>query len=87
MAFKRKKKPMNLEWPPERIKSVRKAFDESQAEFATRMRVSVDAIRFWEQGRGSPTGSAQALLERLEEDAVAMAAKNGSKNGKKKATA
>jgi len=38
----------------------------SQAEFAQRIDVSLDTIRNWEQGKRSPTGAANALLNVLD---------------------
>ena len=37
-----------------------------QAEFATRIDVSLETIRNWEQGKRSPTGAAKALLKVLD---------------------
>lgn len=36
------------------------------AEFATRIYVSLETIRNWEQGKRSPTGAAKALLKVLD---------------------
>ena len=38
----------------------------SQAELASRIQVSLDTIRNWEQGKRSPTGAAKALLKVLD---------------------
>lgn len=38
----------------------------SQAEFATRIDVSLETIRNWEQGKRCPTGAAKALLKILD---------------------
>jgi len=38
----------------------------SQAEFASRINVSLDTIRNWEQGKRHPTGAAKALLKVLD---------------------
>lgn len=62
----RRKKAVN--WPPERIKGLRKAYGEEQDDFCKRLRVSVHALRHWEQARGSPIGPVELLLDRLEED-------------------
>jgi DNA-binding transcriptional regulator YiaG len=66
MGFRRKKS-MNV-WTPKKIRDLRNAYDESQTEFSRRMGVTVTTIANWEQGNGQPTGSAQKLLDRLEED-------------------
>jgi DNA-binding transcriptional regulator YiaG len=67
MGFGRKKK-MKSEWTAERIKTLREKYGESQGDFAKRLHVSVDSVRGWEQGRGDPSGTAQELLRRVEED-------------------
>lgn len=41
---------------------VRNRLGLSQTEFASRIRVSLDTVRNWEQGKRQPTGAAQALL-------------------------
>ena len=38
----------------------------SKAEFATRIDVSLETIRNWEQGKRCPTGAAKALLKVLD---------------------
>ena len=54
-------------WTPERIKELREAgYDETQEEFRHRLGVGVEALRFWEQGKGEPNGSARILLEQLD---------------------
>ena len=55
-------------WTPEKIKQLRKEYDERQEDFCHRVGVTLSALRNWEQGRGEPGGSAQILLERLQED-------------------
>ena len=45
---------------------VRRRLGFSQAEFATRIDVSLETIRNWEQGKRSPTGAAKALLKILD---------------------
>lgn len=57
-----------VKWTAEKILELRKAYGESQGTFAVRLGLTVDALRFWEQGRSPPNGSAQRLLDRLEED-------------------
>lgn len=44
---------------------VRRRLGLSQAELASRIQVSLDTIRNWEQGKRSPTGAAKALLKVL----------------------
>jgi putative transcriptional regulator len=46
----------------------------SQAEFATRIDVSQETIRNWEQGKRSPTGAAKALLKVLDKAPEAVLA-------------
>jgi len=55
-------------WTPERIKKLRKQFDERQEDFCRRVGVALPTLRTWEQGLGEPNGSAQILLDRLERD-------------------
>lgn len=43
-------------------RQVRARLGLGQTEFATRIRVSLDTLRNWEQGKRQPTGAAQALL-------------------------
>ncbi len=45
---------------------VRKRLGLSQMEFSTRIDVSLETIRNWEQGKRSPTGAAKALLKILD---------------------
>jgi putative transcriptional regulator len=45
---------------------VRRRLGFSQAEFATRIDVSLETIRNWERGKRSPTGAAKALLKVLD---------------------
>ncbi|MGY0198881.1 helix-turn-helix domain-containing protein [Leptothrix sp. BB-3] len=54
---------------------VRRRLGFSQAEFASRIDVSLQTIRNWEQGKRSPTGAAKALLKVLDKaPEVALAA-------------
>jgi len=45
---------------------VRRRLGFSQAEFATRIDVSLETIHNWEQGKRSPTGAAKGLLKVLD---------------------
>lgn len=65
MGIKRKKA---MTWVPDKIRLLRAGYAESQEVFCRRLGVTVDAYRLWEQGRGQPSGPAQLLLSRLEED-------------------
>ena len=47
-------------------RQVRRRLGLSQAELASRIQVSLDTIRNWEQGKRSPTGAAKALLKVLD---------------------
>ena len=62
-------------WNPERIKSLRKAYGETQEEFAKRFRVSLETVRWWEQGKGKGKipGPATVLLDQLEAERPAPA--------------
>jgi DNA-binding transcriptional regulator YiaG len=55
-------------WTKERIKELRKQYGEKQDEFRHRLGITLSTLRCWEQGQGQPSGSAQILLDRLEED-------------------
>lgn len=57
-----------MNWPPEKIKQLRKAYRQTQEEFAELLGVGLGTLRFWEQGQGKPTGSALRLLDRIEAD-------------------
>jgi DNA-binding transcriptional regulator YiaG len=65
MSSKRSKRKM---WTPEKIKQLRELYQETQVQFADRLGVGLGTLRFWEQDKGRPTGSALKLLDRLEED-------------------
>jgi DNA-binding transcriptional regulator YiaG len=56
-------------WTSAKIKALRARYGEKQEEFCLRLGVNMHTLRYWEQGRGTPLGSAQILLDRLEEDA------------------
>ena len=45
---------------------VRKRLGLSQTEFSVRIKVSVDTIRNWEQGKRCPAGAAKSLLKILD---------------------
>jgi putative transcriptional regulator len=47
-------------------KRVRKRIGLSQQEFSSRIEVSLETIRNWEQGKRCPTGAAKALLKILD---------------------
>lgn len=65
MLRKEKKK---MRWTPEKIVALRRAYGELQTEFHKRVGVSVTSLSMWEQGHGKPSGAAQLLLDRLEQD-------------------
>jgi DNA-binding transcriptional regulator YiaG len=59
-------------WTGAKIKSLRKRLGETQAEFATHFRLSVESIRMWEQekearngDKGRPGGPATVILDQL----------------------
>jgi DNA-binding transcriptional regulator YiaG len=58
-----------VKWSPQSIRDLRERYGESQPAFAPRLGITVEALRVWEQGKGIPGGSAQLLLDRLQEDA------------------
>lgn len=55
-------------WNSTKIKALRNAYDETQAEFCRRLGVTLSTLKYWEIGRAEPLGPAQLLLSRLEED-------------------
>ena len=81
MPFGKREKHVSIFWPPEKIKSLRRRYDETQGVFCTRLGVSPDALQFWEQGRGSPSRPIELLLDRLEEDAEASQIRPLPSNG------
>jgi len=50
------------EFAPIDVVEIRWRFDQTQAEFATMMGISIDTLRNWERGRRHPQGPARALL-------------------------
>ncbi len=50
------------EFPPVKVKAIRRRLGKSQAEFARMIGVSVATLQNWEQGRRRPEGPARALL-------------------------
>jgi len=55
-------------WTQAKIKRLRDGYAETQRHFCLRLGVDVETLRFWEQGRGAPGGSARLLMDRLLED-------------------
>jgi DNA-binding transcriptional regulator YiaG len=68
MAFGHKEKKEMSHWTGEKIRELRRRYAESQPTFASRLRVHADTVRWWEQGRGVPSGPAEVVLDRLLED-------------------
>lgn len=62
----------NLLFTPEKILALRKKMKLSQAVFAAVLNVSPSSIRQWEQGKRTPSGSTQVLLELLEKSPHAL---------------
>jgi len=56
-------------WTPERIRTLRLRYGESQPEFAPRVGVCASGLREWEQGRRPPSDMAELLMDRLEREA------------------
>ena len=56
----------NIQFSPKKISMLRKQMNMSQSVFAEILNVSPSSIRQWEQGKRSPSGSTQVLLELLE---------------------
>lgn len=53
-------------WTAARIRRLRVTYNESQSEFATRLRVGAAALQTWEQERGRPSDTACLVLDILE---------------------
>lgn len=53
-------------WDSAKIKALRNRYGETQEQFAERLGVVVDTLRYWEQGRGQPKGPAEKLLTILD---------------------
>ena len=66
MGADRRKQKMENPWPPERIKALRRAFGETQVEFARRLGIHPGSLGFWEQGT-APSSMAQAFLKLIED--------------------
>lgn len=73
MVTRAKRKPTASRWTPARIRALRHAMDESQEEFCRHFRVTPEAVRIWEQGRGRPSGPATVILDALEQAVRACA--------------
>lgn len=56
----------DLRFTPEKIIDLRKKMKLSQSVFADVLNVSSSSIKQWEQGKRTPSGSTQVLLELLE---------------------
>jgi putative transcriptional regulator len=56
----------NVNFTSEKISTLRKQMNLSQAVFAEILNVSPSSIKQWEQGKRTPSGSTQVLLELLE---------------------
>jgi putative transcriptional regulator len=54
------------QYPPARVKRLRKTVKLSQPVFADALNVDADTVRAWEQGRRQPSGPALRLLELTE---------------------
>jgi putative transcriptional regulator len=57
-----------VEVSPARIREIRQKTRLSQSVFAEALNVSVSAVRQWEQGKRSPSGSTKVLLELLQNE-------------------
>lgn len=55
---------------PERIRSLRRQLGLTQAEFAERLGVSMQAVSFWERGTRTPTGLYARAIRSLQREAL-----------------
>ena len=58
-------------WTAEAIKELRNRYGESREQFAARLRISRGTLRDLEQSLRSPSGPAEIVLDRLQEDLLA----------------
>jgi putative transcriptional regulator len=58
----RSPQPMMTALRPEEVKAIRYKLNQSQAEFALMIGVTLATLQGWEDGRRHPDGPAQALL-------------------------
>ncbi len=56
----------NVDMPSKQIQKIRKTAGWSQTVFAKVLNVSANAVRQWEQGKRTPSGSTKVLLKLLE---------------------
>lgn len=61
-------------WTGDKIRALRLRFGETQKEFADRLGVSVQAVSWWEQDRGRPSGPAEKLLTIIDQQPAVPAA-------------
>ena len=54
--------PIAAGFQPEELKAIRYKLNQSQAEFALMIGVSISTLQGWEEGRHRPDGPAMALL-------------------------
>ncbi len=59
---------------PVNVKAIRRRLEQSQAEFARMIGVSLATLQNWEQGRRRPVGPARALLKVAAKNPKAVAA-------------
>ncbi len=62
--------PAVKEYKPEKIVSLRKKFNLSQAALAYIFNVSPSTVQKWEQGNKKPTGSSKKLLDIIERKGI-----------------
>jgi len=61
---------MKSTWTPDRLKRLRETFGLSQAKFAPLLRVPIDTLQNWEQGRAVWPPIAEFRFEELEAENV-----------------
>jgi len=68
-------------WSTEQVVALRRAFGETQEQFARRLRMSIDGLRNWEQGRIAVPPSMSKLLDYVEEHELPEHVNTNGKNG------
>jgi DNA-binding XRE family transcriptional regulator len=72
-----------MDWPPERIRELRKKYSLTQKGLGQLLGVSKISIYQWERGFRNPSRTTQILLSRIEEEMKIQNRKEVKKHGSK----